>query len=332
MTDFEKTIIEKLKDRDLSDNSINTYIKNVKLFNEKKPLKNLNFLKNKDHVKNVLDSYSPNTQKNLLISIIALLKLDEKLRKSKLLSEYQSKLDEMNDQYKEQEQKNEKTEKQKQNWIDYEDMKVKQDELEKSVEKLKKYKTVDSHEYNQILKLLVLSLYLDIPPRRNRDYIDMYIINDPNNAKDENKNYLLINKNKMKFIFNTYKTSKKYGEKEIDIPEHLQDIIKLYLKFYPLDYKKSNKNFEELFLVKSDGKKFLNNSITLILNNIFKKKVSSSMIRHAYLSHHYGDIQQELNEAKNKVLQKHKDEFEKMKEDAKLMAHSKGQAELYIKN
>ena len=67
MTDYENDIIEKLKIKDLSDNSINTYIKNVKLFNDKKPLKNLNFLKNKEHINTIMEKYSPNTQKNLLI-------------------------------------------------------------------------------------------------------------------------------------------------------------------------------------------------------------------------------------------------------------------------
>jgi hypothetical protein len=56
------------------------------------------------------------------------------------------------------------------------------------------------------------------------------------------------------------------------------------------------------------------NSITKLLNRTFGKKISSSALRHIFLSDKYKDVAKD------------------MKEDAEAMAHSVGQQKEYIKN
>ena len=56
------------------------------------------------------------------------------------------------------------------------------------------------------------------------------------------------------------------------------------------------------------------NSITKILNKIFGKRISSSALRHIFLSDKYKDVTKD------------------MKADAEMMAHSVGQQKDYIKN
>ena len=77
---------------------------------------------------------------------------------------------------------------------------------------------------------LILSLYTLIPPRRNLDYMEMFICK--NAGTDEEKNYLEVNmKNEpYKLVFNKFKTSKSAGSQEVTVPDELKRIINIYLK------------------------------------------------------------------------------------------------------
>jgi integrase len=145
------------------------------------------------------------------------------------------------------------------------------------------------------------------------DYIDMYFINHNKDSLDSNKNYLDY-KNK-KFIFNNYKTNKKYGLQSLEIPNDLLEIIDLYLKHHPLNPDKKllfKKNIEFRFLVFSDGSPFNLNSTTRVLNKLFDgKRVGSSMLRHIYLSSKYN--------------------IDEMKKDADAMGHSVEEQRNYMK-
>jgi hypothetical protein len=73
-----------------------------------------------------------------------------------------------------------------------------------NVEKINKY------EYNILLEYLIFSLYILQEPRRNKDYLEMYIVKDKIKLLNNDLNYLLLDNGK--FIFNTYKTSKIYNQ------------------------------------------------------------------------------------------------------------------------
>jgi hypothetical protein len=74
------------------------------------------------------------------------------------------------------------------------------------------------------------------------------------------------------------------------------------------------KNVPVPLLVDYNDKPLTNiNSITYIINKIFKKKIGSSMLRHIYLSGKYGD------------------ELKERQKDANMMSHSVEMATDYIK-
>jgi integrase len=201
----------------------------------------------------------------------------------------------------------EMNEQQKKNWIEWDEVIKVYNDLKSKVEELpKKIKTEE--QYNTVLNFLVLSLYVLVPPRRNVDYQKMIMVKGITEDKTDTN---ILDLQKKQFIFNIYKTSKKHGKTIVEIPNDLMDVIELYVKVHPLA---KGKKYEVPFLVDFQGNPFINiNSITYILNNIFKKRIGSSMMRHIYLSEKYGD------------------ELKERKKDASLMGHTVEMAQQYIK-
>lgn len=308
--DFELSLMEKLKSKKLSDSSINYYLRNLRKLNGNKEIKNLAFLDGKENIDKFLENYKPNTQRNYYITIVSVLSVFP--NKKKLYSFYREKMDAMNKNLKIEEGNNDKSDTQKKNWIDQKEIDDVYNKLKNDVDKFKNEKEISKKKYNTLLRYVVLSLYTLVPPRRNKDYQDCYLIKGiPEKEIDDEKNYVdMTNK---KFIFNDYKTKKSDGEQIIDIPNDLFNILKIYVKFHPLIELNEN-TFDVPFLVDEEGIPFPNiNSMTILLNKIFKKKIGCSMLRHMYLSNKYGDV------------------LDEMKDDSQKMAHSLSMQKDYIK-
>ena len=308
---FTESLINSLKEKGekrnkpISDSSIKLYVRNLEKLNGNKPLKSLVFLKNVDGVSKQLEGYKPNTQRSYLISIVSSLATEPKLKKLydtyfKMMLNIAGEIrnvptEEMNEQ-------------QRKNWIDWDEVLKVYNDLKTQTEALpKKIKTED--EYNTLLHYMVLSLYVLVPPRRNVDYMKMMICKNQN-TDDETINILDLNKKQ--FIFNIYKTAKNHGKTIIDIPNELMNVIDLYIKHHKMA---KGKKFCIPFLVDYNDKPLTNiNSITYIINKIFKKKIGSSMLRHIYLTGKYGD------------------ELKERQKDANMMGHTTEMATDYIKN
>jgi len=321
-TEFKKKLIEKFetktygrsKDKNLSENSIKLYIRNLEKLNNDLPLKNLNFLKDVDDIIEKLDKYKENTKRGYLISICSALSNDKTNKaKNKLYDQYYQKLSKKNTDLKLEESKNEMSEQQKENWISWDDVRCKIDELKAKVGEFENFKEINEHNYNILLQYLILSLYFYLPPRRNQDYYKMMVIKKYSSNLPITINYL--DYDSKKFIFNIYKTSKSEGVQVQDIPDDLMSIINIYFKFHPhIKGKKITIKQIIPFLVYYNGSEFKTvNCITRILNQIFKKSVGSSMLRHIFLSNKYGDI------------------IEEQKRDAEAMGHSVQMQQEYIK-
>lgn len=293
---MENEIMEKLKEKGLADKSIKLYMTILKGLNDKREVRNLKFLENPKKILDKIKDYKPTTQRNVLIAIVSILKnLGNDGYKL-----YYDKMIEMNKEIEDNNKNNVKTETQKENWIKWDDVENKFNEL---VKKLKGSKNISEDGYNNYLDTVILGLYVLLPPRRNVDYLTMKVSTDGN--KDDKYNWLDLKKKQ--FIFNNYKTKKSFGQQIIDIPKDLMDLIKKYLK-----YKKDGEGY---LLVKFSGERLKSdNAITRRLNKIFGKNISSSMLRHSYLTSKYGKVQEE------------------MKADAEAMAHSVKQQKDYIKN
>lgn len=311
---IKNILIEKMVEKGLSESSIKNYIRNLELLNNGDELKSLSFLKKKDEIINKLSDKKPNTKRSYLIAIVSALSVLDDKKNAKLYDFYYNQMMEMNKTLKEVEKSNEKSDAQKENWIEKDEIDNKLNDLVKSVEEFPK--SVNEKQYNTVLQMIILSLYVLQSPRRNADYQFMNVVKDK--VPDDKINFLVYDKKQ--FWFRKYKTAKSElkdkNELIVDINDKLFKNIELYFKYHPLiKGKKINAKDEIAFLVNYQGEPLLNvNSITLIINRIFGKKIGSSMLRHLYVSHKYGDILQE------------------MKEDSKDMSHSLEMQKDYIKN
>lgn len=274
-------IDELFKCKDLSPSSVSSYKAKLLKLNDNKPIKNLNYLSDVEKIKEVINDYKPNTQRNYIIAIASILKCSLNTNKNKkiegIYNQYSKLLEEYNTNLKDQTMM---TDTENKNWMNKE-------ELDQTYENLK-----NNHKDNKqaFQNFLVLSLYYLQAPRRNKDYQLLKITSKYNDGLSNEFNYLDIKKRK--FIFNNYKTAKKYNKQETEVNDELFQILQAYIKTFKLrdgdfllnDFNKTNEPFKN------------NNAITLILNRIFKKKVGASMLRKLYLTHKYGDQASELKE------------------------------------
>jgi hypothetical protein len=315
VNDFMLYLLKELMTKkEITESTATLYIKNLYTLNNKSPFLNLSFLKNVESIDNVLNNYSENTKKTFLSGITSTLSLyKDKPSYKKIYEHYYNKMmakagevAEKND--------NVMSKKESENWMTWNDiLTIKKDLKLKSEDLFKNSKLLTPQQYGTILSYLILSLYTDMPPRRNQDYMNMYVIHSLKDH-DKTKNYLdFTNK---KFYFNSYKTAKSYGTQIIDINDELMEAIKIYLSFHPLNPSlklKLPKNAEFKFLVYDDGSGFNSvNSITRILNKILNKKIGSSMLRHIYLSTKY--------------------DIDEMNKDAEQMGHSIEEQKKYMKS
>jgi hypothetical protein len=149
------------------------------------------------------------------------------------------------------------------------------DYREKVVENIGKLKNLTSNQYQTLLTLIVWSLYVLIPPRRSLDYSSMIIHKKLYVPSGKIENVYCIKSKKL--YFNKYKTQKTFGLFILDIPDDLQKIIKIYLRY--INYKTGSP-----FLL-LNGKKFVENSITRILS---KQNMGINMMRHSFITSQFG--------------------------------------------
>ena len=310
-TPFKKELYDAFIKKGLAVSSVKLYLRSLEKLNEDSPLKNLKFLKDPAVIVDKLKDYKQNTIRNYLIAVVSVLSLNKESKAGKKLYDaYTPLLMDKNKTLKAEEATNTKSETQEKNWLTWDEVKQSWGALKEKVDSFKSSKTITEAQYNTLLQFMILSLYVLLPPRRN-EYMKMMIVKTAPDSKETN--YLDLDNNS--FVFNVFKTSKKDGSMTIEIPAELREIINIYLKFHPLIKGKITKKFQPVsFLVYYDGSPFTqNNSITRILNKVFGKKVSSSLLRHSYLSGKYGDTTDE------------------QKKDAEMMSHSVSMQKDYIK-
>jgi len=271
---------ELFKCKDLSVSSLESYKAKLMKLNENKPIRNLNYLGDVDKIKGMINNFKPNTQRNYIIAIASILKCAINNNKNKkikdMYSTYSKLLEEYNTNLKDQ---TSKTETEKENWISKEEL----DDIYKNTKD--NYKTSKQAFQN----FLLLSLYYLQAPRRNKDYQLLKLTSKYNDDLNNEFNYLDMKKRK--FIFNNYKTAKKYNKQEVDINDDLFMVLSAYIKAFKL------KDGDFLLNDLKTNQPFKNtNAITILLNRIFKKKIGASMLRKLYLSHKYGDQTEELKE------------------------------------
>jgi hypothetical protein len=273
-----RNLIEEMENKGLGDKTIKGYIQRLYFINGKKKFQSLTFLrKTEEVIKYLKDNLSVSTQKSYAGTILSVLELKPSKLNDKAKKVYSSFI---SDEDIEKLNSGEKSEKQKDNWISQSEIQDIKKELEKKAIEYSKKPQVSITEYNAIMKNMLLSLYVNLPPRRASDYALMKFQND---TGDKKFNYFT---DKDKMVFHNYKTSKTYGTQTIDVAKNkalLKD-MKMYLK-----HRKGDNN--NMLLVKANGVAFnAINDITRTLNSIFGKKISTNMLRSIYVTDKYGEM------------------------------------------
>ena len=173
-----------------------------------------------------------------------------------------------------------KTEKQTENWKSYDEIKkIYEDMLLICDPLLKSKQPMNKEQMNKLQDFIILSLTCGywIPPRRSEDWCKMKTgIKNYDNEKD---NYIdFINS---KFVFNIYKTSKTYDEQAVEIPPKLKRILRRYIKLL---------DDNEYLLTTQKNTPLSSSYLTKLLNRIFGANISTSMLRHIYLTSKYENV------------------------------------------
>jgi len=272
--------LEKIKikmiDSGLSDSTIKLYLQRLKTLNEGREIKSFSYLNKPNKIMEIIGQLKKNTQLSYLGSLIGIIKLLPKITYELSLRRYTNEFLKLKKDMKE--EPIEKKEIPKED--DINELKNKYMKGARAI----KSKQVNKKEYNLLLHNLLLSLYTDIHPRRNMDYMLMKITDDYENEPQRDSFNWYNTKTKI-LIFNKYKTSKTYGKQEIDISKNkpLLSALKMYLK-----HRKDNENW---LLVKYSDMYFKqDNDITRELNKIFGGNISVNSLRHYYVTNKYKDI------------------------------------------
>jgi hypothetical protein len=254
----------------ISDSSKKLYLANLKRLNNGVEPSNYKFLEDTKAIEEKIDKYSQNTKRTYYISIVNYLPEKNKLRKF-----YYDKMQEIN---KATRDNTEKSEKQKENWLSQKEILEVYEKLKLEATPFMKKKDMDN---DTVMKYVVLSLYVLNPPRRSLDYTKMYVVSMYSDTQDKAYNYLSL-KDKT-FYFNNYKTKGAYQTQAVKVSDTLFKLLKTYRK-------------DGRLLSSKNGKELTSPQITHLLNSIFGKKISVSMLRNIYLTSLYGDEQAKMKQ------------------------------------
>lgn len=266
----------KSKKPSLSQSSITTYssiLKNLfkKVFGDGEI--DMEKFNETEKVLEYLKNVPPNKRKTILSSLVII--TDKKPYRDLMLEDVRD--------YNKEIHKQEKTEEQKESWVNTNQVKDILTELRTNTDLLYKKKNLSLGDLQEIQSYIIMCLLggVFIPPRRSKDYVDFKIKN-----VDKSKDNFL---EKNKLVFNSYKTAKTYGQQVVDIPVQLKNIIAKWIKVNPTEYLLFDSNMNKLSSVKLNQR----------LNKIFgEKKVGVNQLRHTYLTDKYAHTIAQKNDIK----------------------------------
>ena len=297
MNDFTENVFDELVRNKVSVNSAKQYITFLRRINGSKDYKDLDFLNDFGEIMKYLDKYSKNTKLTYLSGIVKITSLFPK--KKEIHAKYKAKLKELLEE-KKKVNPNIKTEKEKNNWVNWDEIVDVRNKLKTEIDNQSKSSVMLEKGWKQQMQYLLLNLFTRFPPRRNADYHYMRIVKETPKGfvMDKNRNYYFVDRNKM--IFNNYKTAKTHGPQvySLDNKPKLVSVLKNYIKIHPLT---ANNEFN--MLVSDTGKTMEStNAITRLLNSVVKKylgkdkNVGSTMLRHSYITDKYKKVDKDREE------------------------------------
>ena len=323
MTDSEQSIVAKIIEsrKSIKTNTYRMYISYYKTVYklyfgpdalESFPQK-VDWLYDIPKIKNLIeDRYKHTTQKNIYNALVVILMVEN--GRPDVIREYSALREKAHAHYETQAKSHKKSAKQEENWLELADI----DKLLKYYKAeanriYKKYRlTIPSRVDHTTLQEYMLLLTHRYIPMRN-DLANMRVLTPKQFSqipiKEKDANNYLVGNNRVKYTFyiNDYKTRKTFGNKVIDIPKELNREIRKYLRYNTSGYFITNSKYEPISA----------NGITKLFTKMFQthynKNISTSMLRHIYLS------------------SKYKDDLVEKQKDSHNMGHSLDQQQDYIK-
>lgn len=246
---------------------------------------------NTDKILAFLKDSPVNKRKTVLSALVII--TDNKKYREQMLDDIKEYNKEINTQ--------EKSDTQKENWVNGDEIKSLWNDLKKTADLLYKKSHHTPNDLQQIQNFIIISLLggMFISPRRSKDFCNFKI----KDISKENDNYL----EKSTMVFNSYKTAKCYGEQKVTIPIQLKNILNKWIKINPTSWLLFDSNGNSLSAVK------LNQRLNKLFDN---RKISVNALRHTFLSEKYANTIKANND---------------LAEDMKEMGSSLNMAKTYIK-
>jgi len=295
------------------DSTIKMYTSNLLKLQKLMDTDNFKFLDKPDNVKDKVSELHFTTQRNYYNAVIVYLMAVKDKKDDPLIEEYVEIRDALNKQYEDEQATGVISDKQKNNFVDISEVNNMINDMATEIKnrKIKKKEDLTAKDKALLQSYIIFNIYTRLPMRNDlagMEAINKRAYNKLSEEDKKEKNYLVINKNKMFMVLNNYKTSAKYKELDIDIPKDLEKLLRLYIRI----------NGMGVLFKSSTGKPLSRNALSQLLLKETKKRmgksISTTMLRKIYLSSKYGKVKEE------------------MEKDAKVMGHSTGVAQsVYIK-
>lgn len=307
-----------MTERGNSDATASETLSLLRRLNGNKPFTSVKFLTDVDTVVAALGPAESTKKKQLgkIVAALDVLKADKSNLYKAAARKYRDLFDDKTEEVAKAvtERAGEKTETEKAKWMDWTDVEARYKVLADNVAVVADKKHLTREEWRVVQAHALLSLYVLMPPRRNKDYHEMYVVRKTDQATDTTRNYYVLSEEKM--YFNTFKTAKALGPQIVDVPPALGEILRAFLKRTTLytETKGNSPGGYPLVCGQSGIHLKAVNAMTYLLADALNKPgAGSNMLRHSYLTHKYGGVSAE------------------MAEDAEAMAHSVGTQATYIR-
>jgi len=286
----------------LKTNTVKQYVINLKKLQKIYDTDNYDFLKKPEDVMDKLSDLHYLSQRNILNAVVVLLMaLNSDEKYDKLLEEYGSLRDGLNDKYSDEQKSGIISDKQSKNFATTEEVFTMINKMADELKPLKKKSKDDTTKKEmQLLQAFVLfNIYARMPFRNDvagMEAIQKRAYNKLSEEEKKAKNFLVVEKNGLFFVLNKYKTAKKYEELDLPIEDPtLKKILRYYLKM----------NGMGVLFKTSTGKALTRIELSKVLlkysQKYMGKSISTTLLRKIYLSSKYGNMKEEL-EKDNKVM------------------------------
>lgn len=259
----------------ISENSVKTYVSLlISLFYDNHPENtefNIEWFCNTKEVLEIIKTKKLSSQQPILSALIAIVPNNEEYKSWLLVA-----INENRAKYNTQT----KNEKEKLNWATFDEIKTHFElfyNQTKHLLKIERKDLLSKQDWNKLLDLVIFSVTSGyfIPPRRSLDWTEMKIKNIDSNED----NYIDFSNNLI--VFTKYKMQNLYNSQKAELPKKLKKILKRFIRL-------SGDN--EYLLTKNNGSKFTHTDISNSLNKILGRNISTSMLRHIYLTDFYKDM------------------------------------------